>query len=1241
MTMKRIGSMMVTLILLLSAVLTVLPTSALAAGSTPDISLGAGALTAGNKVWFGSYSNLLLLWRVLQSGDGKALLISNDTLGLTNFNQSTSDGNAWSGSKAQTWCKDFKNDKNFTASEQAAILATTIEETNDKTYNDKPYYYKGGYGGTYYYGAAPLNGEYFFFLSAKEADTLFASDDDRKASGASSSYWWLRSPLSYYAFFSGIVDLDGWVNRDSVDIIDGARPAFNLNLSSVLYTTAVSGETDAWKLGLYDSNMTVNEGSGGVTRSGSTVTVPYSITGTNAGNANKVALLITNKNDTWSATNGWSSGAAKLYYETQALTATSGMVSFTLPDSLKDKVCGTDYKAWLLAVDENGNHESDYASAPVSVTIPEDAEKYPLWIGGVQADENNCNNLSTNHWSYNPATHTLTLSGYGYGGKGYNYSGSYYAGIYYNGTDALTISLANSNSVTQTKNYGDPGDCPIVIDSAAALTITGSGSLAALQGNKWNYGPAILSSGPITLSGGTVNAVGAYYNGIKAPSVTVKSTVTSVDIKGTGDSAKAVDGTLINEMGGVGYNKWNKPTKIAANTTGAVLTYQHVVFPIAKYTIEFDPNGGSGSIAPVTVEEGQTYELPACGFTPPTDKKFNWWDVHGIDLIGIPGTPAVITSNCADENGIVTIKALWIDADKAPQATVKTAPVNRTHNYNGASHALVEAGEAEGGTMQYALGEDDTTAPTSGWSESIPTGVNPVGYFIWYKAVGDNAHRDSDAACVTAAIYPGFAKVTAKDQTIKEGEGIQTGTSWATLKEAGSGHTLSAVTLTVDADAKTITPSAAKIQDANGKDVTNYYGSFSYVDGALTVVPKISATVTFTVVNGSWDDGTKDDIAVPLEGYEGDTLKLTAAQIPGVGSKPNDTFKAGSWDTTPSTETAFADGSETTYIYTYAAKDAISQTVTFKVVNGSWDDGTAGDKTVTLTGHEGDTLKLSAVQIPAVGGKPAASYQVGSWDVTPSTETAITGPTTYTYTYAAVISYSTVSGDGQEWRIDSNGDMEFIVKRSVNDELTFPNFRSAALDGQGLNAGEYDTAQGSLIFTLKAAKAKTLALGAHTLTFTFTDGTATAAFTLKPVAGSFEDVAVPSTSFTFKKVWEGGSEKSIDFTLYKMGDTVYHHGFDKKIVSKTEWQYNAWFSEAVACYVIEEPVPGYKTVYENVGVYAGITDRCCDGGTIVNYKVPKTGDDANLTLWIGCALAGLAVVSVAVFAGKRKKAQSK
>ena len=184
------------------------------------------------------------------------------------------------------------------------------------------------------------------------------------------------------------------------------------------------------------------------------------------------------------------------------------------------------------------------------------------------------------------------------------------------------------------------------------------------------------------------------------------------------------------------------------------------------------------------------------------------------------------------------------------------------------------------------------------------------------------------------------------------------------------------------------------------------------VPGALAI---ISQTVTFKVVNGKWDDGSTEDKTVTLSGLEGDTLKLAADQIPAVGSKPNDTYKAGSWDVTPSTETAIT--AATTYTYTYAQKASISQTVTFKVVNGSWNDETATDKTVTLTGYEGDTLKLTAAQIPAVGTKPNDGYKAGSWDVTPSTDTAISSNVTYTYTYVADSSGgSSNSGSG-----DSSG----------------------------------------------------------------------------------------------------------------------------------------------------------------------------------------------------------------------------
>ncbi|MBR4331432.1 MAG: LPXTG cell wall anchor domain-containing protein, partial [Clostridia bacterium] len=118
-------------------------------------------------------------------------------------------------------------------------------------------------------------------------------------------------------------------------------------------------------------------------------------------------------------------------------------------------------------------------------------------------------------------------------------------------------------------------------------------------------------------------------------------------------------------------------------------------------------------------------------------------------------------------------------------------------------------------------------------------------------------------------------------------------------------------------------------------------------------------------------------------------------------------------------------------------------------------------------------------------------------------------------------------------------------------------------------------------------------------------------------------------------------DKSIDFTLYKKDGTVYRHGFDKQKLGSGEWKYSAWFSAPEACYVLETPMAGYQIRYENVGVYAQVTDRCCDGGTITIHKVPKTGDTANLALWMSMVVIGaLTLCGVAVL-GKRRKQSEK
>ena len=306
-------------------------------------------------------------------------------------------------------------------------------------------------------------------------------------------------------------------------------------------------------------------------------------------------------------------------------------------------------------------------------------------------------------------------------------------------------------------------------------------------------------------------------------------------------------------------------------------------------------------------------------------------------------------------------------------------------------------GKLTGVTADMEYRKSDATEWTAGTGSDI-TGLVPGTYYVRVKATDT-----TNASANQELTIKGFISYTVTFKVVNgkwnEGDG-DAATADKTVTLTGyEGDTLK---LTADqipavgtkpndtykAGSWDTTPST----DTEITAATTYTYTYAQKDS-------ISQTVTFKVVNGSWDDETTADKTVTLTGYEGDTLKLAADQIPAVGTKPNDTYKAGSWDVTPSTDTAIT--AATTYTYTYAQKDSISQTVTFKVVNGSWDDETTADKTVTLTGYEGDTLKLAANQIPAVGTKPNDTYKAGSWDVTPSTDTAITAATTYTYTYAA------------------------------------------------------------------------------------------------------------------------------------------------------------------------------------------------------------------------------------------------
>ena len=175
---------------------------------------------------------------------------------------------------------------------------------------------------------------------------------------------------------------------------------------------------------------------------------------------------------------------------------------------------------------------------------------------------------------------------------------------------------------------------------------------------------------------------------------------------------------------------------------------------VKQYKLVYDPNGGKGSIDPVTVRLNDVVKLPECTFKAPSGTassgyKFDHWDISGVDGLFYPDDDYVVVENSVID-GVITVKAIW---KSLPRSEVKTAPAAIKPGYNGEEQELVTAGEAKNGTMVYAIGNDDADGPDSGWTKDIPKKKNAGEYFVWYKAAAASPeYSDSEPGCCTAEI---------------------------------------------------------------------------------------------------------------------------------------------------------------------------------------------------------------------------------------------------------------------------------------------------------------------------------------------------------------------------------------------------------------------------------------------------------------------------------------------------------
>ncbi|MFQ8837964.1 MAG: S-layer homology domain-containing protein [Oscillospiraceae bacterium] len=103
------------------------------------------------------------------------------------------------------------------------------------------------------------------------------------------------------------------------------------------------------------------------------------------------------------------------------------------------------------------------------------------------------------------------------------------------------------------------------------------------------------------------------------------------------------------EIGGIEYNAGDDYV-VLGNTEIKALWKASAVIP-TTFTITFNANGGTGSMEPVTVEEGSRYPLPACGFIPPVNMQFSGWALSADGSVIADGA-IMVTSN-------ITLHAIW------------------------------------------------------------------------------------------------------------------------------------------------------------------------------------------------------------------------------------------------------------------------------------------------------------------------------------------------------------------------------------------------------------------------------------------------------------------------------------------------------------------------------------------------------------------------------------------------------
>lgn len=144
-------------------------------------------------------------------------------------------------------------------------------------------------------------------------------------------------------------------------------------------------------------------------------------------------------------------------------------------------------------------------------------------------------------------------------------------------------------------------------------------------------------------------------------------------------------------------------------------TYGGLSSEASSVIISFDPNGGEGSMDPLEVDSGQSFELPECTFTPPEGKVFSSWS------LGTPGSVVAVPTS-------TTVKAWWIDVPSEKGEDEKRAEDSQSTGAQAQSGSQADGSQNAAATFASVNPTSTSSSTHTSSKSSPPTGDRSVRY---------------------------------------------------------------------------------------------------------------------------------------------------------------------------------------------------------------------------------------------------------------------------------------------------------------------------------------------------------------------------------------------------------------------------------------------------------------------------------------------------------------------------------